>query len=58
MEKDVEFVKTTIYMPKDLHVSAKMAAILTGKPLSYLMRVALAEKIKEIKEQSGIKVNS
>ena len=42
-------VKTTIELPRELYVQGKMMAILVGKPLAHLMRIALAEKIKELK---------
>lgn len=45
----MDMIKTTINLPKDLYVKAKMMSILVGKPVSHLMRVALAEKIKELK---------
>ena len=48
----MDMVRTTIEFPRDLYVEAKMMAILVGKPLSQLMRAALAEKIKELKEQN------
>lgn len=45
-----DFVKTTVYIPKDLHLQAKMMALLTHTNISYLVRVSLSEKIKQLKE--------
>lgn len=51
MEKDSnEIIRTTVYIPRRLHESAKIMAVLTRTNLSHLMRVALAEKIKNLKE--------
>jgi hypothetical protein len=44
------FVRTTIYLPRHLHESAKIMAVLTRSNLSFIMREALAEKIKKLKE--------
>ena len=45
------FVRTTIYIPRALHESAKIMAVLTRTNLSKFMQQALADKIKKIKEQ-------
>jgi len=45
----MEMVRTTVDLPEDLYVQAKMMSILIRKPLAQLIRVALAEKIKELK---------
>jgi len=55
MSKKEGFVRTTVYLPADLHTNVKMMAILTGKPVSYIMRIALAEKLRELKGQMGQK---
>jgi hypothetical protein len=46
----VGFVRTTIYLPRHLHESAKIMAILTRSKLSTLMCAALIDKIKKLKE--------
>jgi len=51
------FVRTTVYLPAELYSSAKMMAVLTGRPVSFIMRIALADKIKELKNQAGLKGN-
>ena len=48
------FVRTTVYIPRYLHEQAKIMSVLTRSNLSKLVRVALVEKIKQLKEQ-GIK---
>lgn len=40
--------KTTIYLPKSLHVKAKQYALWTDTNLSQFMRIALRDKIKEL----------
>jgi len=50
MEHSSQFVRTTIYIPKSLHEQAKIMAVLTNRNLSEFMRICLAEKIKELKE--------
>ncbi len=49
-QKQEGFIRTTIYIPRDLYAQAKMMSVLTERPVSYIIRVALAEKIKELKE--------
>lgn len=46
------FVRTTIYLPRSLHESAKIMAVLARTNMSYIIREALADKIKKIKEQA------
>jgi len=46
------FIRTTIYLPKDLHVQSKMMALITNTNLSNFIRVSLSEKIKQIKEKA------
>jgi hypothetical protein len=52
MQKDdrKECIRTTIYLPRHLHEQAKIMAILTRTNLSRLMRIALIDKIKQLKE--------
>lgn len=50
-KNDKDFVRTTLYIPRYLHESAKIMAILTRTNLSQFMRQALSDKIKKIKEQ-------
>jgi len=49
-EKD-NFIRTTVWLPRSLHTEAKIMAILTNVSLSALIRYALIEKIKKIKEK-------
>ena len=46
-----EFIRTTIYLPRYLHESAKIMAVLIRNSMSHLIRVALAEKIKKLKKE-------
>lgn len=46
------YKRTTIWLPIDLHTQAKIMAILTGTSFSDLLRIALSEKIKELKEKA------
>jgi len=49
-EHNAGFIRTTIYLPRHLHESAKIMAILTRRNLSFIMREALVEKLKKLKE--------
>ena len=51
MHKENAYIRTTIYLPRSIHESAKIMAILTRTNLSKFMREALTDKIKKIKEQ-------
>ena len=44
-------IRTTIYLPRHMHESAKMMAVLTRSNVSTLMRWALSEKLSKIKAQ-------
>jgi len=44
------FIRTTIYLSKQLHNDTKIMAVLTNTNMSKFMRVALSEKIKELKQ--------
>lgn len=48
--KEKEFIRTTLWLPRDLHAKAKIMAIITRSSLSELMRSALTEKMKHLKE--------
>lgn len=50
-------VRTTIYIPRHLHESAKIMAVLTRSRLSTLMKEALTEKLKKLREQGPLEVN-
>jgi len=45
-------IRTTVYLTRRLHESAKRMAILAHTNLSNLVRVALAEKIESLKEEA------
>lgn len=47
----MEMIRTTVELPKDLYIQAKLMAIFTEKPMSHLIRIAVAEKIKSLKEE-------
>jgi hypothetical protein len=47
----MEMVKTTVELSRDLYTQAKMMALLTRKPMAHLIRIALAEKIKQLKAE-------
>lgn len=49
----VKMTRTTIDLPSELFIQAKMMALLTGKPMAHLIRIALTEKIKELKETAS-----
>ena len=51
MHKENAYIRTTIYLPRSIHESAKIMAILTRTNLSKFMQQALTDKIKKIKEQ-------
>ena len=43
-------IRTTVYLPRHLYESAKIMAVLTRSNVSAIMRIALTEKIKKLKE--------
>ena len=43
------YKRTTIWLPVDIHTQAKMMALLTETSFSDLLRIALIEKIKQLK---------
>lgn len=43
-------VRTTVYLPVRLYEEVKIMAVLTHSNISKLVRVALVEKIKSLKE--------
>lgn len=46
-------LRTTVDLPRELYVQAKMMSLLTGKPMSHLIRISLSEKIKQLKENAN-----
>jgi len=54
MDKNM-YKRTTVWLPIDIHTQAKMMAILTETSFSNLLRVALIEKIKQLKEKNATK---
>lgn len=42
-------------MTKEMHTQTKIMAILTGTNFSHIIRVAIGEKIKELKEKGKLK---
>lgn len=48
-EHIAEYIRTTIYLPRELHESAKRMAIYTRSNLSKIMRIALREKIDKLR---------
>ena len=53
MDKKSErsFIRTTIVLPMKMHDSLKMMCALTRSSMSKFMRVALSDKMKELKEK-------
>lgn len=51
-EKQKEFIRTTVYIPRSLHEKSKIMAILTRTNLSTFMIHALSDKIKALKEET------
>ena len=47
-EKDMEKIRTTIYLEKDLHKKAKILAVNQGSSLSGLLKDYLEDQTKEI----------
>lgn len=48
VKKQNDMVRTTIYLPKALHVKVKQYALWTETNLSQFMRIALRDKIHEL----------
>ncbi len=46
----MDMVKTTVELSRDLYTQAKMMALLTRRPMAHLIRIALVEKIRQMKE--------
>lgn len=55
IDNSQEIVRTTIYMTKEMHTQAKIMGILTGTNFSHIIRIAIGEKIKELKEKGKMK---
>lgn len=51
--KEKEFVRTTVWLPRSLHEQSKIMAILTRTNLSMLMRHALKDKIDKLKNEKN-----
>lgn len=47
----IEFVRTTVRLPRSLYEQAKITAVLTRSNVSLLMRVALKNEINNIKNR-------
>ena len=47
------FKRTTIVIPKLLHDELKIMAVLTGKTLQDFVRIAIQDKIRELKSDIG-----
>lgn len=56
IKNNSEFIKTTLYIHKRLHDSAKMMAVLAHTSMSHIMCVALREKIENMqgKNKNGV----
>ena len=50
---DSSFIRTTVWLPRHLHEEAKIMAILTRSNLSTLMRSALLDKIKQLRDNNA-----
>jgi len=46
-----ERIRTTLYLPRHLHESAKLMAIMTRSNLSRIMCIALREKLESLKKK-------
>jgi len=51
--KEKEFTRTTLWLPRSLHEEAKIMAILTRTNLSMFIRAALLDKIKKVRENNA-----
>jgi len=54
--KDKMYKRTTVWLPVDIHTQAKMMALLTETSFSDLLRVALVEKMKQLKEKHAANI--
>ena len=46
------YKRTTVWLPINIHTQAKMMALLTDISFSDLLRLALIEKIRKLKEKN------
>lgn len=46
-----ELVRTTVFLTRKMHESAKIMAIVTRSSVSQIIRVALQEKLNKLKDQ-------
>ncbi|HUU86267.1 MAG TPA: hypothetical protein VMX17_00770 [Candidatus Glassbacteria bacterium] len=53
-----EFIRTTVYISREMHEAAKMMAVFTRSNVSTIMRVALNEKINKLKQEHNKNCNS
>lgn len=51
LTKKTEFIRTTIYLPRSLYEQVKIMSILTRSNVSKFMRVALREKLQQLKDK-------
>jgi len=51
------YKRTTIWLPVDIHTQAKMMALYTESSFSDLLREALIEKIKQLKEKHATNIS-
>lgn len=51
--KEEHWILTTVHLTKEMHDQTKMMALLTGKPMSHIIRMAISDKLKELKGQIG-----
>ncbi len=51
MENDPQMTTTTFQLPKSLHVQLKTMCVLTNKSLGEFVRIAIRDKIKELKQK-------
>jgi len=53
-----EFIRTTVYISREMHEAAKMMAVFTRSNVSTIMRAALNEKINKLKQEHNKNCNS
>lgn len=49
-----QFIRTTVYLPTRLHESVKMMAVLTKSNMSTIIKIALQEKLDNLRNKEKI----
>ena len=55
---DKMYKRTTVWLPVDIYVQAKITSVLAETTFSEFLRIALKDKIKQVREKKDDKTKS